>query len=660
MSHPKAKRPTTLSKSSKGLLGFMTWLVMGVLTLFTLLLYWPSTNNDFVNCDDPAYILSNPHVIGGLTFENVTWAASTGYNHNWHPLTWLSHMTDCQLFGLNPSAHHLTSILLHLLNTVLVFVLLHLLTGSVWRSFMVAALFGWHPLHVESVAWVSERKDVLSCCFGLLSLIFYVHFARSKIGNLKSETRNYLLALGCFALGLMSKPMLVTWPFVLLLLDYWPLKRISDLKPLLLEKTPFFSLSAIVSIVTYHVQKQGGSLGMAENLPLAARAGNAIVSYYRYLGKLFWPADLAIFYPHPGHWPMADVVLAATLILSITVFVFVQRCKFPFLLMGWLWFLGTLVPVIGLVQVGNQAMADRYTYIPSLGIFILIIWGGFEVTKPWPKPKLARWGTGLVALSLCVVFTREQLGFWRNGEILFRHTLAVTRNNYFAQSGLGVALYHQGKIDEAILHYQESLKLRPTDVDSLSNLATALADCGRNNEAIAAYQAALKIQPADPALHNNLGTALAQSRQPDAAISEYQEAIRLQPNFASAHKNLANTLLNLSRIDEAIEHFKEAAHNQPSDPETLNNLGVALFKHGQIDEALIQYKKSIELKPNYADARNNLAAALFNLGRTDEAIAQFREVVRLEPSDNIARENLARALQLQGKTAILPPIPQKH
>ena len=637
---------------------------MGVLTLFTLLLYWPSTNNDFVNCDDPVYVLLNQHVIGGLTFENVTWAASTGYNHNWHPLTWLSHMTDCQLFGLNPSAHHLTSPLLHVLNTILVFVFLRLLTGAVWRSFMVAALFGWHPLHVESVAWVSERKDVLSCCFGLLSLIFYVHFVRSKTGNPKSVTRNYLLSLGCLALGLMSKPMLVTWPFVLLLLGYWPLRRISelrfrssDLKPLLLEKIPFLGLSTIVSIVTYHVQKQGGSLGMAENLPVAARASNAIVSYCRYLGKLFWPTDLAVFYPHPGHWPVADVVLAATLLLGITAFVFIQRGKFPFLLMGWLWFLGTLVPVIGLVQVGDQAMADRYTYIPSLGIFILIIWGGFEVTKPWPKPELARWGVGLAALSLCVVFTREQLGFWRNGEILFRHTLAVTRNNYFAQSGLGVALYHQGKIDEAILHYQESLKLRPTDADTLSNLATALADCGRNNEAIAAYQAGLKIQPADPALHNNLGTVLAQNGQPDAAIREYQEAIRLQPDFASAHKNIANTLLNLNRIDEAIKHYQEAIHNQPNDPESLNNWGVALFKHGQIDEALIQYKKSIELKPNYADARNNLAAALFNLGRIDEAIAQFREVVRLEPSDNIARENLARALQLQGEH--VPPTSRK-
>ncbi len=348
------------------------WLLAGLLALMTLAIYWPAMHNGFVSYDDPDYVTDNAHVTGGLTLENLKAAFTNIVSSNWHPITMVSHLLDCQLFSLNPWGHHLTSVLLHVANTVLVFLLLRGLTGAHWRSAVVAALFGWHPLHVESVAWISERKDVLSTLFGLLALIFYCRYAGPQNLNHKSKIGNYLLALFCFILGLMSKPMLVTWPFVMLLLDYWPLKRIADHRsqnadwgPLLLEKTPFFLLAVMSSVATYAVQQHAGAVVESEILPFAARAENGLISYCCYLGKLFWPINLAFYYPHPGHWPQAKVLFAGLFLCGISALLFSQRRRYPFLLMGWLWYIGTLVPVIGLVQAGEQAMADRYTYIPS-------------------------------------------------------------------------------------------------------------------------------------------------------------------------------------------------------------------------------------------------------------------------------------------------------
>jgi len=703
------------------------WLMAALLALVTLALYWPAMGHDFVY-DDNLYVTMNVHVPKGLTLESVKWAFSNPVAANWHPLTMLSHMLDCQLFGLKPWGHHLTSALLHVVNTILVFLLLRRLTGATWRSLLVAALFGLHPLHVESVALVAERKDVLSTFFFLLTLLFYARFARGKKsgsnGQVASEaaiedasqrpssifhlpsSSSYYLALMFFALGLMSKPMLVTLPFVLLLLDYWPLKRVtcdewrvtgSDLRQapsihqsinpplrLLLEKLPFFALAAVASIVTFMVQQHGGAMEMVQNLSFGARSSNALISYCRYLGKMSWPVDLAVFYPHPGHWPAGQVALAGGLLLGITVLLIVLRGRYPFMLMGWLWYCGTLVPVIGLVQVGGQAMADRYTYIPSLGVLILAIWGAYELTQRWRYQVVALSVAGGVAIVLCLGLTRQQLGYWQDSETLYRHALAVTENNYLAHNNLGNALLKKGQIDEGISQFQEAIRLKPDFANAHYNLGVAFNRKGQNDEAISQYQEAIRLAPDYAVTHNNLGATLMEKGRVDEAISQYQEAIRLAPDYADAYNNLGTAfdrkgqiaaasnqireairlkpdfaeayyslgiaLGQMGQIDEAINQYQEAIRLKPDYAEAHNNLGNALGRKGQTDEAINQFREAIHLKPDYTYAHNNLAAALLNKGRIDEAISQYREAVRLAPASAALRNNLGTALGMKGQT----------
>jgi Flp pilus assembly protein TadD len=599
----------------------------------TLVLYWPTMRHGFINYDDDVYVTANVQVQKGLTGENLSWAFTHPVCANWHPLTMLSHMTDCQLFGLKPGGHHLTSILLHALNTMLVFLFLRGCTGTFWRSALVAALFGWHPLHVESVAWVAERKDVLSGCFGLLTLIFYCRYARtqSRVENqgptaepaqvleFRSLTLNYWLALLWFALGLLSKPMLVTWPFVLLLLDYWPLARFgsstckpqpSKIWPLFWEKIPFFALTVLSSVVTYIVQRQSGAVMGIEHLPLTARIGNALISYGRYLGKLFWPTDLSVFYPYPGHWPPAEVLLAGVMMAGVTLLLFIYRQRYPFMLLGWLWFVGTLVPVIGLVQVGEQAMADRYSYLPSIGLFILVVWGAYELTRQRRYPVMALSTAGSVALVACLILTRQQLGYWQDGETVFRHAIAVTENNYAAYNHLGTALYRKGQLDEAIRQFEESIRLNPHSAEAHYNLGTALEQKRELNQAISQYAEAIHLNPNYAEAYNNLGTALGQTGQHDQAMRQFEEAIRLKPDYVEAHNNLGNALLNQGRPDEAIVEFREAIRLNPDYARAHNNLGAALGQKGQLDEAIIEFQKAIGLDPEYAEARNNLNRAL--------------------------------------------------
>jgi protein O-mannosyl-transferase len=619
------------------------WLLAVVLVLLSLAIYWPATRCDFVNYDDNIYLTDNTHVSNGLSLENARWAFGTDYAANWHPVTWLSHMLDCRMFGFNPWGHHLTNVLLHALNAGLVFALLQQMTGAPWRSLLVAALFALHPLRVESVAWVSERKDVLSGFFGLLALMAYAAYAQKSVVSsrwsvissqssrhrlLITDHRSlfYFLSLCFFALGLMSKPMLVTWPLVMLLLDYWPLGRLdlstlqalrSTLLRLVGEKIPFFVLAALGSVLTFMAQKHGGAMTGTESLPLGARLGTVPISYSLYLWKLCWPTDLAVLYPHPGQWPLGQVLLAGGLILGISLLLFVQRRRAPYLLMGWLWFLGTLVPVIGLVQVGAQATADRYTYLPSLGVLVLAVWGACELTRRRRSQVLALSAAGGGAILLCLALTRQQVGYWKDGEALFRHALEVTENNVIAHNGLGVALEKKGQVDEAISQYQEALRLKPDHAD----------------------------------YHYNLGGALDKKGQIDEAINQYQQAIRLKPDHALAHYNLGLALVKKGRLDEAISQYQQALRLKPDFAEAHNNLGVALDKQGQINEAISQYQEAIRLKSDYADPHSNLGAALYRQGRTGDAIGQFQEALRLKPDHADARRNLEAVLAAKSSSS---------
>jgi tetratricopeptide (TPR) repeat protein len=645
---------------------FPVWLMAALLVLVTIGLYWPATRCDFVNYDDDLVVTSNVHVQNGLTLKNVKWAFFNPVNSIWNPLTVLSHMLDCQLFGLKPWGHHLTNVLLHVVNTVLVFLLLRRLTGALWRSLLVAALFAVHPLHVESVAWVAERKDVLSTCFGLLALIFYARYTQkrsrveereSSAGNsgsafdLRPSTLDYGLVLFFFALGLMSKPMLVTWPFVMLLLDYWPLERFkhSSVWRLVTEKIPFFSLMVTMSIVTFIVQKQTSTLMTVEKLPLGARSGNALISYCRYLGKLFWPTDLAVFYPHPENWPIKQVVMAGGLILGITVFFILERRRYPFLLMGWLWFVGTLVPVIQLVQTGSHAMADRYTYIPSLGVLILTVWGVYELTRRWRYQVIALSVVCCAAIVLCLGMTWQQLVYWQDSEALFRHALEVEENNCLAHNNLGTALFKKDQIDEAISQYQEAIRLKPDDAKPHYNLGTALDKKGQTDEAISQFQEAIRLKPDDAEVHNNLGTAFSRKGQTDEAISQFQEAIRLKPDLAETHNNLGTALDRKGQTDEAISQFRETIRLKPDFAEAHNDLGTALDRKSQTDEAISQFQETIRLKPDFAEAHYNLGTALGMKGQTDEAINQFQEAIRLKPDFVEAHYNLGTALGRKGQ-----------
>ena len=437
-----------------------------VLALVTLVVYWPITRHGFTNFDDDGYITGNPHVKSGLTWPGIVWAFRSTETGNWHPLTWISHMLDCQLYGLNPGGHHLTNLIFHIANTLLLFLLLTQLTGAIWRSAFVAALFAWHPLHVESVAWAAERKDVLSAFFWMLTLFFYARHAQNKTSrNPQLSTLNYILALFFFACGLMSKPMVVTLPFVLLLLDWWPLNRFQagsfarSAVNLIIEKLPFFALAAAGSIVTYLAQKAGGAVS---NDTFAFRLTNALCSYLRYISKTFWPVDLAVIYPFPGHGLAVPAMIAAILLMIVSVWLIFSARRHPWLLVGWLWFLGTLVPVIGLVQIGSQSMADRYMYIPAIGLFILLVWGANELLNAWPKKqKILTWA-GIAALAGCLVCTRAQIKYWQDSISLFRHASEVTSNNYVAFACLAQALDAADHEAEALAAATNAVRIETT------------------------------------------------------------------------------------------------------------------------------------------------------------------------------------------------------
>jgi tetratricopeptide (TPR) repeat protein len=618
-------------------------LLAGLLGLAVLALFWPTTHCDFTNYDDPVYVTSNAHVKNGISLEDVRWAFSAVVSANWHPVTLLSHMLDCQVFGLNPWGHHLTSILLHSLNAMLVFVWLRQMTGAVWRSFFVALFFGCHPLRAESVVWIAERKDVLSGFFGLLALIFYVRYAQARSAAAATtdqvapppapNTRlapmarwgwSYGFTLVFFALGLMSKPMLVTWPFVMLLLDYWPLNRVGvgsgrRWLHLLWEKWPLFALSAGSSVATFLAQKAGGAVAQLQNVPLEARLENALISYFRYLGKMFWPEDYSVLYLPPGHWPLAAVVIAGAGWAGTSILFWLGRRRYPYFLVGWLWYIGIMVPVIGLVQVGVQAMANRYTYLPCLGILIGIVWGADEAVCRWRALRVPVLSGGAAAIIACAFLTLGQLPYWQDGETLFRQALKVTEaadasavdtasryNLGTAHYNLGGAVDHKGKIAEAIAEYQEALRYRPDGPGIHSALGADFVKVGDSDRAIAELTEALRLKPDDASAHNDLANALDQKGQTDEAIRQYQEAIRLQPDLAEAHSNLGAAFGKKGMVDEAIAQLLEAERLQVDNPLAFYNLGMAFYQKGRTNDAIQQLTAALRLKPDFSVARDAL------------------------------------------------------
>jgi tetratricopeptide (TPR) repeat protein len=664
------------------------------LPLFALVVwvFLPSLRGDFIEFDDSVYVTGNAHVTGGLTLENLAWAFCHTVVGVWHPLAFWSHMLDCQLYGLKPWGHHLTSVLVHGVNVVLVFLVLRQITGATWRSLLVAGLFGLHPLRVESVTWICERKDVLSLMFWLLTISAYAKYIAVSKAHGPKSTGWYGLALVLFCCGLMSKPMVVTLPFVLVLLDYWPLQcfqcpipdspRTFFLKSVW-GKAPFFMLTVVICTFAFIFGKANGVMDFLPGLTMGARLGNALISYCRYLGKLFWPANLCAHYLHPGHWPLGKVLLTGLFLSGISVFVFAWRRQRPYLLVGWLWYLGVLVPVIGLVPVGTHSLADRYLYIPCLGILVALVWGACELNRRWRHQTFDLSVTGGVLALVCIGLTRHQIGFWHDGVSVWSRAITVEKNNYDAHDRLGRAFFSYQRIDEAIREFQEAVRLKPDVAATYCSLGRILYSQGRIDEAIENYQKALKVQPDSVVAHNNLGNLLFQKGQVNEAVRELQEAVRLNPGFAEAycslgqvfvakgrveeaiacyqkaleirpdfveaHDKLANLLFQNGRVEEAIRYFKKAAEIQPDNAEFHNNLGWALRRRGRVEDALGQFQWAVRSNPAWAVARHSLGDALCEQGRLDEGIHEFQEALRLQPDWAVASNDLAVAVRLRDK-----------
>ena len=658
------------------------------LALATAIAYGRVGGFEFTSYDDPDFVTNNPYTQAGLTAKTIAWTFHSEVARNWHPLTMLTHALDCQWFGLRPGPPHVINLLWHIANTLLLFLVLRRMTGAVWRSGAVAGFFALHPLHVESVAWIAERKDVLSAFFWLLTMWAYLRY--TEMLKLKSGSAGawYILTLVFFAFGLMSKPMLVTLPFVLALLDFWPLQRWQKQRArVIIEKLPFLALSGVDSVITWSIQQHGGAMLAVNSLSPSARIDNAFVSYVRYLGKMFWPENLAGLYLRHGDWSVWQVGLAELFLVAVTVTVIWQSSRRPYLAFGWFWYLGTLVPVIGLVQVGMQSMADRYTYLPLIGIFIMIVWWVAELCIH-PKALAA---AAVALLLLCLCLTDRQTLYWKDSETLFQRMIAVTDRNYMAHYNLGNLYTRQKRTDQAIEQYQAALRDEPNYADAANNLGGIYLDLKRYDEAIAQYANAARIHSDfthffnlanaladaasarhDPALfaqavqtyrqalalnpdsaeaHHNFGLTWAAQGDSSQALAEFEQAARLQRDFEAAQFDLAEALSRANRIDEARTHYAAAERLNPTRAETHNGLGLCEAMRGDMTHAAVELNEAVRLQPACASAWGNLGNALAAQNKFDDAISAYASALKLNPADFQTEFNFGLTLYRQGKNA---------
>jgi tetratricopeptide (TPR) repeat protein len=644
-------------------------LLVAFLGACTLAIFSRACQNDFVNWDDGVYVTDNAHIQEGVNADSFRWAWSSTTTGNWHPLTWLSLQLDWQLYGPRPWGFHLTNVLLHVANTALLFLLLRWTTGCRWPSAVAAALFALHPLHVESVAWVSERKDVLSTLLWLLTMLAYVRYTHAP------STARFLGLVIVYAAGLMAKPMLVTLPFVLLLFDYWPLRRTVQKKVeggrwrvdggphttvpvsfhrspstlhLFWEKIPLLLLSAVSCALTLYAQSSEGAVIPAARLPLDERLANALVTAVTYLGRTFWPLQLAAHYPHPRSASVSAMVLgSAALLAAVSVLAVALRRRCPYLPVGWFWYLGTLVPVIGLVQVGEQAGADRYTYVPLIGIFIAVSWGMRDVAFGFRAGRVTAAVLATAALVWFALLAVVQLGYWRDSATLWRHTLQVTGDNALASYMLGLTLVNENRLPEAVELFEKAVAINPGFESAQNNLGVALTQLGRAAEAVEHFQHVLKTDPANPEAHNNLGRAYEQLGKSQEAIREYLLAVDSSPQFALAQYNLGSSLARLGRVQEGVEHLIAAVTIAPSLEIGRIELGERLVELGRLDEAEAQFQEALQGRLSPARAQDGLGVICCLQGRRREAIDSFREAVRLEPATARFHYNLGHALLAQ-------------
>ena len=630
------------------------WWAALILVVINVAVFASVRHFGFVRYDDLDYVTENAHVKAGVTWEGLKWALTTGHIANWHPLTWLSHMLDVDMFGVNAGPHHLMNLGMHAVNTLLLFTVLRRMTGGVVRSAFVAALFAIHPLHVESVAWISERKDMLSTFFWMLTLLAYVDYVRNP------SRYRYAGVLLFFALGLLAKPMVVTLPFVLLLLDVWPLQRITlwrdghrlieageraTLTRLVLEKLPLFALAVASSVVTVIVQRRWGAVGSVTVYPIGLRLENALVNYVAYIGKMVWPAKLSAFYPYRQSVSALAVAGSVLLLVAITIGVVRAARRHPYLLVGWLWYLGTLIPVIGIVQAGLQSIADRYTYIPLIGLFVIVVWGAAEIAERGARPRVALLSAAAVGLAACALKARSQVETWRDSLALWQNAIDVTGSAY-AHYSLGAVLVHDGQVDEGITRFREALRIDPNYPDVHIDLGNALNSRGAVDEALAEFATVVRLRPDYAEARVVYGNLLKTRGRNDDAIAQYRAAVRFNPTLASAHNELGNGLTTAGQFADAMTEYAEAVRLAPTFAEAHNNLGAAYARQGKSAEAMDEFFEALRLKPDDATFHYNAALTLERMGRSSEAIGHLQAALKTNPQLEPAR----RALDRLGRT----------